>query len=110
MLITPGCDRVDRMMFISYNRQNPGLRKTFETFNTLKKPPAMSLSLPSPPPPIQSFSTEDNSCQKSLIAKLSVLFMSQDPSNCNLLNGQLILSEPNNGVLLNNFKMNVLNK
>lgn len=50
MLITPGCDRVDRMMFISYNRQNPGLRKTFETFNTLKKPPAMSLSLPSPPP------------------------------------------------------------
>lgn len=49
MLITPGCDRVDRMMFISYNRQNPGLRKTFETFNTLKKPPAMSLSLPSPP-------------------------------------------------------------
>ena len=49
MLITPGCDRVDRMMFISYNKQNPGLRKTFETFNTLKKPPAMSLSLPSPP-------------------------------------------------------------
>lgn len=49
MLITPGCDRVDRMMFISYNKQNPGLRKTFETFNTLKKPPAMSLSL-SPPP------------------------------------------------------------
>ena len=33
--------------------------------------------------------------------------MSQDPSNCNLLIGQLILSEPNNGVLLNNFKMNV---
>lgn len=49
MLITPGCDRVDRMMFISYNRQNPGLRKTFETFNTLKKPPAMSLFLPPPP-------------------------------------------------------------
>lgn len=48
MLITPGCDRVDRMMFISYNKQNPGLRKTFETFNTLKKPPAMSLSLPPP--------------------------------------------------------------
>lgn len=50
MLVTPGCDRVDRIMFISYNKQNPGLRKTFETFNTLKKPPAMSLSLPSPPP------------------------------------------------------------
>ena len=49
MLITPGCDRVDRMMFISYNKQNPGLRKTFETFNTLKKPPAMSLSFPPPP-------------------------------------------------------------
>ena len=46
MLVTPGCDRVDRMMFISYNKQNPGLRKTFETFNTLKKPPAMSLSSP----------------------------------------------------------------
>lgn len=46
MLITPGCDRVDKMMFISYNKQNPGLRKTFETFNTLKKPPAMSLSFP----------------------------------------------------------------
>ena len=54
MLITPGCDRVDRMMFISYNKQNPGLRKTFETFNTLKKPPAMSLSLPSPPPPFKA--------------------------------------------------------
>lgn len=48
MLVTPGCDRVNRIMFISYNKQNPGLRKTFETFNTLKKPPAMSLS--SPPP------------------------------------------------------------
>lgn len=37
MLITPGCDRVDRMMFISYNKKNPGLRETFDTFNTLKK-------------------------------------------------------------------------
>lgn len=52
MLVTPGCDRVNRIMFISYNKQNPGLRKTFETFNTLKKPPAMSLS--SPPPPFKA--------------------------------------------------------
>ena len=42
MLITPGFDRVDRMMFVSYNKKNPGSRETFETFNTLKKPPAMS--------------------------------------------------------------------
>ena len=54
MLVTPGCDRVNRIMFISYNKQNPGLRKTFETFNTLKKPPANSHSSPPPPPPFKA--------------------------------------------------------